>query len=87
MSATETPGIANDAGAHSLHRLVSAINREWCKRYGGESVSDIAALENRIVKIAEDRDCWLFNAQENQKEYMKLDARLRSNSCNDQGMP
>ena len=60
----------------SSDRLIDAINAAWIKRYGGEPVTDVAALENRITKIAEDRDCWLANARANQVEYLKLEARL-----------
>lgn len=54
-------------------RLMDAI-----KRYGGEPVTDIAALENRRNKIAEDRDCWLANARANQAEYQKLEVKLKA---------
>lgn len=57
-------------------RLIAAINAAWIKRYGGEPVTDDAALENRINKIAEDRDCWLANARANQVEYLKLESKL-----------
>jgi len=63
-----------------LERITSAINSIWVARYGGEEVTDIDALENRVNKLAEDRDCWLFNAKANQKEYLRLDTLMRPNA-------
>ena len=60
-----------------LERVTSVINSVWVARYGGNEVTDIAALENRVNKLAEDRDCWLANAKANQKEYLRLDALNR----------
>lgn len=57
--------------------LADVVNREWIKRYGGEPVESAAALENRIVQIAADRDCWLSNAKSLQKECNRLEALLR----------
>lgn len=63
-----------------LDRLVRAINVAWISRYGGDAITDIAALENRINQIAADRDCWLANSKANQKEYLRLDAILRASA-------
>ena len=64
-----------------FEELAETINKEWIRLYGGEPVSDIAALKNRIVQIAIDRDCWVFNAKVNQKEYLRLDAIIREKVC------
>ena len=57
--------------------LADVVNREWIRLYGGEPVESAAALENRVVQIAADRDCWLFNATALQKECNRLEALLR----------
>lgn len=57
--------------------LVSAINDARVKRYGGEAVTEVAALVNRVKSIGQDRDSWLGTAKENQKEYLRLDKLLR----------
>jgi len=43
--------------------LEEAVNREWVKRYGGEPVTALPALVNRVVMLAQDRDCWVANAK------------------------
>lgn len=57
--------------------LVNAINDAWIKRYGGEVVTEPAALVNRVKSVGQDRDSWLAIAKENQKEYLRLDKLLR----------
>ena len=64
-----------------FEELAETINKEWIRLYGGEPVSDIAALKNRVSLIAIDRDCWVFNAKVNQKEYLRLDAIIREKVC------
>jgi hypothetical protein len=63
-----------------LARLITAINAAWISCYGGEEITDIAALACRVTNIAADRDCWVFNAKVNQKEYLRLDAMMRDAS-------
>lgn len=43
--------------------LETVVNQEWVRLYGGEPVSDPAALESRVRNIAADRDAWVFNAK------------------------
>ena len=43
--------------------LETVVNQEWVRLYGGEPVSDSAALESRVRNIAADRDAWVFNAK------------------------
>lgn len=63
-----------------LKRLTAAINKAWIDRYGGEEATTIAALENRINKIAEDRDCWLANAKATEQDRLRLDQLIRTNA-------
>lgn len=48
--------------------LETVVNQEWVRLYGGEPVSDPAALESRVRNIAADRDCWVFNSRAIQKD-------------------
>lgn len=60
-----------------MELLSDAINEAWMKRYGGEPASDVAALSRRVNLLAQDRDCWLANAQVNQAEYLKLAEKIK----------
>jgi len=57
--------------------LRKTINNEWIRLYGGDAVTDIPALQLRIQKIAEDRDCWAANVKANEKERCEL-VKLRT---------
>lgn len=47
-----------------LQELTDHINKVWADTYSGaEPVSTMFALKNRITSLAEDRNCWLFNAK------------------------
>lgn len=51
--------------------LETVVNQEWVRLYGGEPVSDPAALESRVRNIAADRDSWVFNARAAQKDALR----------------
>ena len=55
-----------------LKVLTDAVNQAWAKLYQGEPVSDIHALKSRVLNIAADRDCWVFNAKVLEKECKRL---------------
>lgn len=57
--------------------IIDAINKAWTDRYGGDPVADTKALITRVVKLAEDRDSWMTNAKANQKEYIRLEEKLK----------
>lgn len=67
-----------------LESLAKAINEEWKRIYGEEcgDVSDVDLLAMRIRKIGDDRDCWVFNAKANQREYQRLEKLAVNNSQN-----
>ena len=52
--------------------LKDEINKQWERLYGKDDVDDITKLKNRILYIAEDRNCWVWNAKEGDKEIVKL---------------
>lgn len=44
--------------------LTDHINKVWADTYAGaEPVSTLFALKARVTNLAEDRNCWLFNAK------------------------
>ena len=55
-----------------ITELVNAINDAWDKAYQGESVTDIFALKSRVLNLALDRECWIFNARVSEKECQRL---------------
>lgn len=52
--------------------LKNEINKQWERLYGKDDVDEIVKLKNRITYIAEDRNCWVWNAKEADKEITKL---------------
>ena len=57
-----------------FEELRDTINHWWKELYGGEPVYDIPRLKNRVLYIADDRNCWLFNAKQAEKEVVRLSA-------------
>ena len=60
-----------------LEKLTKLINELWIKTYGGLPVSDFKALKARVVAIFDDRNNWLDNAKAANKEYLKLEKKLK----------
>lgn len=55
--------------------LVKTINETWIKRYGGEEVSELKPLTNRIRAISDDRDCWADSCRFLQVAFNKLEKK------------
>lgn len=60
-----------------LTSIIDLVNDLWNKTYGGTPVSNIDAIKARIIGIFDDRKCWYDNAVANQKEYLKLEKKLK----------
>ena len=56
--------------------LKDEINRQWELLYKGGPVHDIVQLRNRITYLADDRNCWVFNARMADKEAARLKEEL-----------
>lgn len=57
-----------------LTKLRDAINETWAALYpGAEPVTDVFALTMRVRNIAEDRNCWAFNARVLQKQLNEME--------------
>ena len=63
-----------------LERIVSTLNEEWKRLYGGVDVTETKLVCARIVQLAADRDAWTFNAKQAQKEYQRLEAKLNEHA-------
>jgi hypothetical protein len=47
-----------------LTELANHINKVWADTYqGAVPATSLDALKNRVTNLAEDRNCWLFNAR------------------------
>lgn len=62
--------------SENYQTLAKAINDAWIKCYGGEPVDDMFALTMRVKNIADDRECWAFNARVLQKAFNELVAKF-----------
>ena len=62
-----------------FEKLAETINSLWFETYGGGPVSDLKALQSRVIAIFDDRKCWMDNAKVNNKEYLKLEKKLKKN--------
>jgi hypothetical protein len=60
-----------------LEEIINLVNDLWCKTYEGSPVSDLPAIKARIVGIFDDRNCWHDASKAMQKEYTKLDKKIR----------
>ena len=58
--------------------LKDEINKQWFRLYKGEPVEDITQLRNRIMYIADDRDCWVFNTKMADKQVKELEEKLNA---------
>ena len=68
--------------AQDLELIVSTLNREWQRLYGGVNVTDPKLVCSRIVQLAADRDAWVFNARQAEKEYARLERKLNEQCKN-----
>lgn len=57
--------------------IINLVNELWLQTYGGGPVHDTDAIKARITGIFDDRNCWHDNAVANQKEYLKLEKKLK----------
>lgn len=65
---------------NELQELTDHINRVWADTYeGAESVSTMFALKARVTNLAEDRNCWLFNAKVANNKLNELERNNVSN--------
>ena len=64
----------------NFDKLSETINKRWFETYGGGPVYDLKALQARVIGIFDDRNCWMDNAKANNKEYLKLEKRLKKMS-------
>lgn len=63
-----------------FERLAKTINDLWFETYGGGPVSDLKALQARVIGIFDDRNCWFDNSKANNKEYLKLEKKLKKHA-------
>lgn len=63
-------------------KIISTLNREWIRLYGGVEVSDPKLVCARIVQLVADRDAWVFNARQAEKEYARLERKLNEQGRN-----
>lgn len=68
--------------AQDLERIVSTLNAEWKRLYGGVDVTDPKLVCARIVQLADDVRSWTFNAKQAQKEYQRLEAKINEHGHN-----
>ena len=65
-----------------LERIVSTLNEEWKRLYGGVDVTDPKLVCARIVQLADDVRSWINNAKQAQKEYQRLEDKLNERNRN-----
>lgn len=68
--------IAMSTCSADYQTLRDEINNQWYRLYQGEPVEDITQLRNRIIYIANDRDCWVFNTKMADKQVKELEEKL-----------
>jgi hypothetical protein len=61
----------------ALMELQDLINNLWIETYGGSPVHNIEAIKARVTAIFDDRNSWHDNAAANQKEYLKLEKKIK----------
>lgn len=57
--------------------LVDTINEGWQKTYNGQSVYTTRELRARIIAIFDDRNCWVDNTKNIQRDINKLEKKLK----------
>jgi hypothetical protein len=60
-----------------FEQISKTINELWFETYKGGPVFDLKALQARVIGIFDDRNCWMDNAKANNKEYLKLEKKLK----------
>ena len=56
--------------------LADHINKVWADTYpGAVDATTMIALKNRVKNLAEDRNCWVFNAKVLQNKLVALDKK------------
>ena len=68
--------------AQDLELIVSTLNTEWKRLYGGVDVTDPKLVCARIVQLADDVRSWINNAKAAQKEYQRLEAKINEHGHN-----
>jgi len=59
-----------------LQELKDHINKVWADTYpGAVDATTMLALKNRVLNLAEDRNCWLFNARVANNKLNELEAK------------
>jgi hypothetical protein len=61
----------------ALTELQDLINNLWIETYGGSPVHNMEAIKARVTAIFDDRNSWHDNAVANQKEYLKLEKKIK----------
>lgn len=59
-------------------RLKGLVNEVWIKAYGGVAVELPKAVEARVKMLADDRNCWVRNAQIAERERQRIEEILRN---------
>lgn len=61
-----------------LDKLKATINAVWADTYPGSvDTQDMSALQCRVKNLAEDRNCWVFNAKVANNKLNELEGNLK----------